>query len=232
MAGVLLAMVPLFVLALSHFLVPGGRLTRWRCLGFGIGFSGVIMIVGPDLARSIDSPAALWGALATLGAALSYAVSAIYAQRIGPGDPVARSAGMLIVASMLSLPTAIVALPDVTLPGLRAATCLLVLGMLVSGFATILYFRLIQGPGPAFLSLVNYMVPAWAVVAGIVFLGEPVSDGMIAGLVLILVGVACSEFGARYGPLVRIKTQRLFCHLLHPNTALGLFVVLVAGCAV
>ena len=44
MAGILLGVVPLFVMTLAHFLIPGGRLTRWRILGFVIGFSGVIMI--------------------------------------------------------------------------------------------------------------------------------------------------------------------------------------------
>ena len=52
-----------------------------------------------------------------------------------------------------------------------------------------------QGPGPTFISLVNYLVPAWAVVAGAVFLDEPLSLPMIGGLVLILVGIALSEAG-------------------------------------
>ena len=231
MAAILLAVVPLFVLTLAHFLIPGGRLTRWRIIGFVIGFAGVIMIIGPDTVGGIKSPAALWGAIATLGAALSYAISTIYTRRMGPGDPVCRAAGVLIISSMLAMPAALVAVPDIVMPGLLAVIALGVLGMIATGVATILCFRLIQGPGPAFLSLVNYMVPAWAVLAGIVLLDESISQTVMYGLALILVGIAFSEFGARIGPSLRSAGQRLQPRPLHLGAALSAVVVLVGGCA-
>ncbi len=203
MAGILMAVMPLFVLTLGHFLIPGARLTPMRTIGFVIGFSGVIFIIGPDALRGFDDSTAFWGSLATLGAALSYAVNTIYARRLGPGDPLRRSAGMLIIASMLSMPAAFVELPEVVVPGPLAMISLAVLGFLVTGFATILYFRLIQGPGPAFLSLVNYLVPAWALAAGTLLLGESISQGVMAGLALILTGIAVSEFGGRVSRLLR-----------------------------
>ena len=231
MAGILMAVVPLFVLGLAHFFIPGVRLTRWRCLGFGTGFCGVILVMGPDAVGGFESPAAFWGALATLAAALSYAISAIYTRRLGPGDPVCRAAGMLIVASVLSMPAAFVALPDVVVPGLLAVLSLGVLGMIATGFATILCFRLIQGPGPEFLSLVNYMVPAWAVLAGILVLDESISQRVILGLGLILAGIALSEFGARLVHVLRIAEQQLPSRRLHLGAALGAAVVLVGGCS-
>lgn len=231
MAGILLAVVPLFVLTLAHFLIPGGRLTRWRIVGFVIGFSGVIMIIGPDAIIGIKSPIALWGAIATLGAALSYAVSTIYMRRLGPGDPVCRAAGVLIVSSMLAMPAALVAAPDVVMPGVLAVISLGVLGMITTGFATILCFRLIQGPGPAFLSLVNYMVPAWAVLAGTLLLDESITRTAMCGLALILFGIAISEFGARIGLMLRSGGQHLLPRPLHLTAALGLIVVLAGGCA-
>jgi drug/metabolite transporter (DMT)-like permease len=222
--------VPLFVLTIAHFLIPGGRLTRWRVVGFVIGFSGVILIIGPDAIGGIKSPAALWGAIATLGAAMSYAISAIYTRRLGPGDPVCRAAGVLIISSMLAMPAAFVAVPDIVMPGVVAVMSLAVLGMIATGFATILCFRLIQGPGPAFLSLVNYLVPAWAVLAGIVLLGESISRTVMYGLVLILFGTALSEFGARIGPMLRSAGNHRLPHPLHLKALLGLVVVLVGGC--
>ncbi|MDJ0813777.1 MAG: DMT family transporter [Woeseiaceae bacterium] len=209
MAGILMAVMPLFVLTLAHFFIPGGRLTPWRAVGFVIGFSGVIIVIGPDAVRGMEDSAAFWGALAALGAALSYSVNTIYARRLGPGDPLRRSAGMLIIASMLSMPAAFVELPDTLVPGTLAVVSLGILGLLATGFATILYFRLIQGPGPAFLSLVNYLVPAWAVVAGTMLLGESVSNSVMIGLALILAGIAFSEFGSRVGPLLHGIGQRL-----------------------
>ena len=197
MVGVLMAVMPLFVLTLAHFLVPGARLTPFRLAGFVAGFAGVFVIIGPDLSGQREGNLALWGAIATLGAALSYSISTIYARRLGAGDPVRRSAAMLIVASALSLPAAVVDLPTEALPDVTAAIAVLLLGVFATGAATLLYFRVVQGPGPTFLSLVNYLVPAWAVVAGALLLGETISSATLAGLTLILLGVALSEFGPR-----------------------------------
>jgi drug/metabolite transporter (DMT)-like permease len=229
MAGILMAVMPLFVLTLAHFFIPGGRLTRWRVAGFAIGFSGVILIIGPE-ALGVNTASVFWGALAVLGASLSYSISTVYARCLGPGDPLRRSAGMLVVASMLSLPAAFVELPDVVMPGMLAVVSLGVLGLIATGFATILYFRLIQGPGPAFLSLVNYMVPAWAVLAGTVLLDESISRTVMFGLALILAGIAFSEFGARISPLLHSARQLFLARPLHINAVLGLVAVLFTGC--
>ena len=199
LAGVLMAVMPLFVLTLAHFFVPGARLTPYRAVGFVIGFTGVVVIIGPDFANGFDGNVAFWGAIAVLGAALSYSISTIYARRLGAGDPVRRSAGMLIVASLMSLPAAAVDIPGINTPSIGSAVALGILGLLATGFATLLYFRLVQGPGPTFLSLVNYVVPAWAVVAGAVFLDESLSLSVFLGMALILCGIALSEIGPRIG---------------------------------
>jgi len=213
LAGVLMAVMPLFVLTLAHFFVPGARLTPYRTVGFVIGFTGVVFIIGPDFARGFDGNVALWGAIAVLGAALSYSVSTIYARQLGAGDPVRRSAGMLIVASIMSLPAAAVNLPAISTPSIGAALALVTLGLLATGFATLLYFRVIQGPGPTFLSLVNYLVPAWAVIAGAVFLDESLSTSVFVGLALILCGIALSEIGPHVPRAAQALRTRWFSSL-------------------
>lgn len=197
LAGILMAVMPLFVLTLAHFFVPGARLTPFRVAGFVIGFAGVVVVIGPDYVRGLDGNMAFWGAVAALGAALSYSVSTVYARRLGPGDPVRRAAGMLIVASVLSAPAALLDVSLVASPGIGSVVALGVLGLLATGLATLLYFRLVQGPGPTFISLVNYLLPAWAVIAGAVFLDESLSSSLYAGLFLILAGIGISELGTR-----------------------------------
>ena len=197
LAGVLMAVMPLFVLTLAHFFLPGPQLTVGRTIGFVIGFAGVVFAIGPDFAQGFSGNLAVWGSLATLGAALSYAISTVYARSLGATDPLRLSAGMLLLASALTVPSAVIAAPLVATPGPAAIAAVLILGLLATGFATLLYFRLVQGPGPAFLSLVNYLVPGWAVVAGILFLEEAVTPSVLGGLVLILSGVAVGEFGPR-----------------------------------
>lgn len=203
LAGILMAVMPLFVLTLAHFLLPGSRLTRYRIFGFMLGFAGVVIIIGPEALRGLSNNSALWGAIAVLAAALSYSVNSIYARRLGDTNPVQLSAGMLVAASLLSLPGAAINMPAIVSPGFAAVGALAVLGLLSTGLATLLYFRLVQGPGPAFLSLVNYLVPICAVFSGAFLLGESVSTSVYAGMALILSGIALSELGARAGGLFR-----------------------------
>ena len=201
-AGILMAAMPLFVLTLAHFYVPGGRLTVFRSFGFVVGFAGVVTVIGPEFSSGLGGGLAFWGAIATLGAAFSYSVSSIYTRRLGATDPVRLSAGMLIVASVISAPAAMIELPAVETPGFAAVLALLFLGLLSTGFATLLYFRLVQGPGPSFLSLVNYLVPAWAVIAGAVFLDESLTVSTFLGLALILFGIGLGELGPRVARFV------------------------------
>ena len=210
LAGILMAVMPLFVLTLAHFFLPGSRLTSFRIAGFVVGFAGVVVIIGPDALVGLSNNAALWGAIAVLAAAFSYSVSSIYARRIGAKNPVQLSAGMLLAASLISLPSAAVDVPDIVAPGFAAVVSMAVLGLLSTGVATLLYFRLVQGPGPAFLSIVNYLVPAWAVLAGALFLGESVSPAVFAGMALILSGIALSELGGRVKRLLRDRAVATF----------------------
>ncbi len=203
LAGVLMAVMPLFVLTLAHFFLPGSRLTPHRIAGFVIGFSGVVIIIGPEVLGGLSNNMALWGAIAVLGASMSYSVNSIYARRLGAANPVQLSAGMLVAASLLSLPGAAVESANVVTPGIGAIASMLVLGTLSTGLATLMYFRLVQGPGPAFLSIVNYLVPAWAVIAGALFLGESITPTLYGGLLLILSGVAVGELGPRIGRMLR-----------------------------
>lgn len=207
LAGILMAVMPLFVLTLAHFLLPGSKLTPYRVVGFVVGFAGVVTIIGPEALRGLDKNTALWGAVAVLGAALSYSLNSIYARRLGATNPVQLSAGMLVAASLLSLPGAALDVPGIVSPGIAATASLVVLGLLSTGVATVLYFRLVQGPGPAFLSFVNYLVPPCAVLAGALFLDETVSPSVYVGLSLILSGIAVSELGARFNDVFRFRRQ-------------------------
>ncbi len=197
LAGILMSVMPLFVLTLAHFFLPGSRLTRARVAGFALGFSGVVLIIGPEALGGLTNNMALWGAIAVLGAAFSYSVSSIYARRLGATDAVQLSGGMLLAACLISMPGAVNDASLVATPGTAALLSLGVLGLLSTGLATLLYFRLVQGPGPAFLSIVNYLVPVVAVLAGALLLDESVSSSVFAGMALILSGIALSELGDR-----------------------------------
>ena len=194
MTAVLLGITPLMVIAMAHYFVQGDALTIARIVGFVIGFAGVVVVIGPEVSRvSLDNKQA-WGMLAILLAAFSYSAGSIYARRLGQHDSLSTSVGVLLLASLVTLPGMVVQAPESTWPPLvESALAVLFLGSISTGLASVLFFRLIQGPGPAFLSLVNYMVPAWAVLFGATVLGESIGSRMILGMALILGGIGVSE---------------------------------------
>jgi drug/metabolite transporter (DMT)-like permease len=206
LAAVLMAIMPLYVITLAHYFVPGQRLNAFRAIGFVLGFIGVVIVIGPDLNGLQASNLELWAMLATLAAAFSYAAGSVVARRIGEQDPLSLSSGTLLVSALFTGAFAVPDLGGVTWPAApESLAAIAVLGMFATALSTVLFFKLVQGPGPAFLSIVNYLVPAWAVLVGAVILNEPLSAVVLGGLALILAGIAVSEAGQRVVRLLGVR---------------------------
>lgn len=199
LAGVLVGSIPLVTLLLAHIFVPGERLTPMRTIGFLTGFAGLLLIIGPDALTSMEtSGIKLWAQLAVLAGALFYATNSIIARR-APNMPVlSKSAGVLLLGGILSTPIAAIAEPapfaDASSLSIAA---ILALGLFPTALATLIFFRLIDRAGPSFASLINYLVPVFALTAGVLVMGEHASYEMLGGLALILSGIAVSEFNWR-----------------------------------
>ena len=202
LTGILMAVMPLVVLLLAHFLVAGERLTPRRLLGFTLGFIGVIVLTGPEArAALLGGEAAFSSQLAVLGAAVCYGVAAIIARR-GPAlNPVVTAtavlsiAGILVGGWLLSAGLRAGGAAAVHEPvSLAPALALLALGALSTGLATVVYFSLVARAGPTFLSLINYLIPVWAVLLGALALGERLPARAFAALALILVGVVIARW--------------------------------------
>ena len=196
--AVLMAVMPLMVMSLAHIFVPGERLSAAKIAGFGTGFLGVVLVMGPESPGS-DGGFSLIASLAVLTAALSYSGTSVYARLHSNQAPAAMATGMLIIAAAIAVPAALIEGQDLALridPVALAAIALL--GLFATGIASVLYFQVLSGPGPSFLSIVNYLVPGWGVVLGVLVLGERMSASAFVGLGVILAGIAVSEFGHRW----------------------------------
>lgn len=194
-AGLTMAAVPLLVLPLAHFLVPGEAMTRIKSAGFALGFTGVLVLIGVTDLFSGDG--AGWSRLACIGAAFCYAIGSIITRNAPPVHPLAYSAGGLLVGALIMLP---VALGLEGLPGAMTGTvwgALIYLGLGPTALATILLVRVIQSAGPSFMSLVNYQVPVWSVIFGVTFLNETLPANFVIALTLILGGLAISQASQR-----------------------------------
>ncbi len=192
-AGITMASVPLLILPLAHFLVPGERMSLRRLGGFLIGFVGVGVLIGPGIFTSAGSSLEGIARIACLAAAASYAIGSIVTRLTPPTPLPAFSAAALTAASVMIVPLALALepLPDILAPGPAAAV--LYLALLPTAIATLILVRLVHRAGPAFLSLVNYQVPVWATLFGLVFLGEELPGRFVLALALILAGLALGQ---------------------------------------
>jgi drug/metabolite transporter (DMT)-like permease len=191
LAGVIQAAAPIFTVLLAIRLDPTQRATGTRLAGIGVGFVGVALLVGAQTGGQIV------GALAVLAASLCYAASALIAgKRAGPIPPLHLAAGQLACGLVLMAPFGLLQLPDEAPPA-KAVLAIVALGALGSAVAYVLYFALIARAGASRAILVTYLVPAFALVYGAVFLDEAVTASALAGLVLILAGTTLATGVAR-----------------------------------
>ena len=192
MAGLLMAFMPLVTLVLAHIFLPNDKLNRFKILGFIIGISGVLFILGPSINNGNNT---LFGILLVLGAAFAYAINTIIASRLPSYDPLVSSTCVLLVASLLSFfiwPS--IFFIDYTNIPLISGISILLLGALPTGIAALLYFIIINTAGATFLSNINYLIPVVAFFLGAILLGEAILWQNILALLLIISGIFVSRF--------------------------------------
>jgi drug/metabolite transporter (DMT)-like permease len=197
LAGILAATTPLCVLLLAHYLLPDEKLRPGQALAFLLGFGGIVVLMGADsLAALGGSGNRLWGQLAVFGGAFCYAVATVAARFVPTAHPAVTSAGVMLLATCLMGPWVARGAAGVLDAPPLAIGAVGFLGLLGTGAASILYFFLVAQTGARFTSLLNYLVPVWAVALGSMALGEslPLSGwlalAMILGALYLMRGAA------------------------------------------
>lgn len=164
------------------------RLTAARLLGLLLGFAGVAFLAWDK--ASFKPGGSGWAILACLGAALSYGIAASFTKRhLAPLSPLTVATGSQFTAAlMLAGPAA--ALWPAQPPSLRAWVGVVLLALLCSALAYILYFRLMRRIGPSNTIAVTFLIPVFAVLWGWLFLAETFTPAMALGCAIVLLGTA------------------------------------------
>jgi len=190
--------LPTAALAILNAMAPiwGGLITALReraapsampLAGMLLAISGVIL-----LANSGDvsmMPGATSAVLAGLGAALSYAIAGVLAGTRKSVDPYANAHGSMWAATLLVAP-ALPFFPAHSSPDAHVVAAALALGVVCSGIAYLLYFRLIADLGPTSALTVTFLIPVFGVLWGVLFLDERPGWHTLAGCVSVLLGTA------------------------------------------
>ena len=197
-AGIAQATVPLFTFVLAARFLPHEPVGLVRIAGVALGFAGVAFLAG------FPTESGWWavaGTLAVVVSSLSYASGGVYGQlkvHDIPGPVLAT--GNMLAAAVVLLPLALLD-PPTQMPGTTALWGLAGLVLIPTFAGQLLLFRVLRLHGSRKLSIVTYLMPAFAVAYGALLLDEPVTAAMIAGFALIVVGAALASgqrfFGVR-----------------------------------
>jgi drug/metabolite transporter (DMT)-like permease len=176
--------------ALIAWLWLGDRPRRLQILGLVIAFAGVVMLVWGKV--DLKPGGAGWAILACLLATLLYGLSANITKRVFAGvNPLVSASGSQVGAALCLIPLALLNLPEKN-PSAIAWASALVLAVVCTAFAYILYFRLMRNLGPTRATAVTFLIPVFGMLWGVLFLGEVVSTRMILATMVILVGTSLS----------------------------------------
>ena len=205
LSAILNATVPMFG-ALVAWAWLKDKPTGWRILGLVIGFAGVALLAWDKASfkPGASGVAPGWAVLACLFACVCYGISASYTKRyLGGLPPLVTAAGSQVGATLgLALPA--LWLWPARMPGASAWLALGVVGVVCTGIAYILFFRLIENAGPPRALSVTFLVPVFAVLYGALFLGESVTPWMVGCAGVIVLGTALStgllKPGAKHVP--------------------------------
>ena len=194
-AAIANASMPIFVVLLAIRFKPSETVRGLRLVGFLVGLVGVGVLAG------VHPEGGWWGVAGTLAvvvASVSYAVGSLWGQRL-----IHRTSGLVLSAtSMLGgllvlLPLGLWQLPA-ELPGWKEIGSVIALAVIGTALAQIILYRVLRSDGAARVSLVTYLLPVTALIYGVLLLGEPLTWEELAGMTLILGGVALGSGAVRF----------------------------------
>ena len=193
-AAIANASLPIFVVLLAIRFKPSETVHGLRLAGFLLGLVGVGVLAG------VHPEGGWWGAAGTLAvvvASVSYAVGSLWGQRLIAGTSgLVLSASSMLGGLVVLLPFGLAQLPS-SVPGWKEIGSVIALAVIGTALAQILLYRVLRSDGAARVSLVTYLLPVTALFYGVLLLGEPLTWEELAGMVLILGGVALGSGALR-----------------------------------
>jgi len=194
-AAIANASLPIFVVLLAIRFKPSETVHGLRLAGFLLGLVGVGVLAG------VHPEGGWWGVAGTMAvvvASVSYAVGSLWGQRLIAGTSgLVLSASSMLGGLVVLLPFGLAQLPS-SVPGWKEIGSVIALAVIGTALAQILLYRVLRSDGAARVSLVTYLLPVTALFYGVLLLGEPLTWEELAGMVLILGGVALGSGAVRF----------------------------------
>ncbi len=196
LAGILVATMPIFTMLFAHWMTHDEKLNTNKMIGIAIGFAGVVVLFLPDLQQGITL--SFIGTLVTVIAAVSYGFATAFAHRYVKGvSNLGAEFGQMLSASIILIPLSLAFDHPWTLhPSMEAIGALVILAVVNTAFAYLIYYWLIEHSGPTSTSLVTYISPVSAIILGALIEHESYDWTAFVGFLGIVAGVLMVSRGA------------------------------------
>ena len=194
LASILNAATPIFTIVVARILLADERTTPLKLAGVGIGFIGVIVMIGlPALSGS----SRLLAQLAIIAAALSYAFAGVYGRRFKTMgiNPIVTAAGQVTTSTLVLLPLTLLVDGPLDVTRISTGTWAAITGLAVAStaIAYVLYFKILELAGATNVLLVTLLVPVSAILLGSLFLNESLEVIHFVGMLLIALGLSAID---------------------------------------
>lgn len=194
LSSILNAATPLFTVLVAQAFTRDEKFTAGKLLGVTLGFAGVAVMMGPALLGQLGGHH-LSAQLAAIGATISYGFASVYGRRFRNLPPLAVAMFQLSASTVLLAPVALlIDRPwELPVPSGSVVAALMGLGVLSTGIAYVIYFRILGRNGATNISLVTFLVPVSAILLGALFLGEALEVREFIGFGVIALGLAAID---------------------------------------
>lgn len=191
-ASILNATTPIFMVAVAHWGTDDEKLSAGKAIGIALGILGVIVLVGPG---ALSGGGAVWAELAVIAASCSYGFGGVYSRRFKDMTPVQAATGQMTGATLLLIPLSLLIDRPWTLamPQPDVWASWLAIALVNTALAYVLYYRMVANVGATYMSLVTLLIPPIALLLGAAFLGESVTLQALAGMTIIILGLAATN---------------------------------------
>ena len=196
LAGILMSTMPISTLILSHFFLDDEKMTKMKLIGFIIAFIGIVILIMPGKAAlEISLIDGLYSEFMVISGAILYSFAAVYGKRYKITNPLNASTGVTLYSAVIM--TIYLAFNTSLIPydfgSTSHITAVLILGIFCTAIATIIYFQILQSSGATFISMMNYLIPVWAILFGVLFFDEIALWNYFLGLLVVIFGIQLSQ---------------------------------------
>ena len=187
LAAILMASTPLSATLLAHFFTDNEKINFEKVLGVLIGFSGIVFLFSDNFLINEKN---FFSAILILIGSTFYVVGGLLTLKISNKKNENVTASILIWATIFLIPiTAYVEQPWNLNPSTESTISVIYLGVVATGFAWLLRFRILKNNGLVFQAQVAYLIPIFGVILGYLFLKELITSKVLMALIAVIIGI-------------------------------------------